>query len=88
MIESEHPPHQLTHILMSDLKTELLRRLIDEVMRFIDDEVPVRRQHTALGQQIGQQQRMVHDDDVRAFGCGPRPVEETLVPPMEEATAR
>ena len=58
------------------LEAELLRRLFFEVVRFVDDEVMVLRQDVAADRDVGQEQRMVHDDDVGGLGALSRPLEE------------
>ena len=57
---------------------ELLRGLVFQVVRFVDDEVVEGRYRTAARGDIGEQQRVVDDDDVCGFGGFTRALKEAL----------
>ncbi len=84
-IEREAAPEEITHLLLGEAEAELGCGLVLQVVRLIDDQVAVRRQDAVVGQHVGEQERVVDDDDVRGFGLRPCPEEEALVAAMEDA---
>ena len=73
----------LREVILGDFKAELPARLLLQVVGFVDDEVLVILQHGAAHGQIGQQQGVVHHQDVRRFSTLPGLTQETGRPAAE-----
>ena len=79
---------KLGEIALAQRDGELRRRLILQMVRFVDDQRVIVRQNAVARRRIGQQQRVVHDHEMRALGGATRSKEETLAALVEDARAR
>ena len=80
----QHPLHGVA----IHRETELLRRRVFQVMRLVHDEVLIFRQRAIVHGNVGQQQRVIDDDDVRRFGGLARAIKETLAALKRRAAFR
>ena len=71
------PVQFLRQGILGNFKPQLPAGFLLQVVRLVDNHPLVVPQHGAAHRQIGQQQGMVHDQNVRPVGLLPRPAQET-----------
>ena len=79
---------RVRYLPQPDVEAELLRGLRLQVVRLVDDEMIERGDGAAPTREVGQQQGVVHNHQVRALGRLARPLEEAPALPHEGVLAR